>query len=315
MDAADADVEAEGEVAGSKHGQLRESLANVVVEAVRTSEHMSRRMSSQLSAGGASRLRPDSKLQLHGRDGDVDALRYRLRTLAKSKDRGGGGGDDDDGGSGRDPELLLVSGASGCGKSALVMRGLRDPADRMGLVFASGKFDQSRIKAPLSAVAQAMAVLAGRVADHERSREILSEIREELGDEDAALIADALPGTGSMLMWEDERSALGEKLRQGSSERLVKVEGEGARLPLQFAVRRLLKVVCSNLKGLVLFLDDLQVSYMPAFVFYVYSFPEIPVVSRLHLHYYANVRFSGVTLHLWRCSRGSRWTETYHRFL
>ena len=272
-DVADANVgpdEGEGEVPGSsKQGQRRETLTNMVVDAVRTSKGMS----SRINMSSASRLRPDSKLQLHGRDGDVDTLRYRLRTLAKSTDRGEDA-DNDDEGRGRDPEMLLVSGASGCGKSALVMRGLRDPAVRMGLVFASGKFDQNKNKVPLSAVAQAMAVLARRVAEHERSREILGKIRVELDEEDAALIAESLPGTAPMLVREeDEQSASGgvakrwkssrsrsSMLRRGSSDSLVNVDSEGARLRLQFTVRRLLKVVCSNIKGLVLFLDDLQVS-------------------------------------------------------
>ena len=39
----------------------------------------------------------------------------------------------------------------------------------------------------------------------------------------------------------------------------VKVEGKEAVMRLQYAIRRLLKVICSNLKGTVLFIDDLQV--------------------------------------------------------
>lgn len=272
MVAADAAVKPEGtrrgsssldEGAVSKHGELRAKLTNVVADAVLTSSRMS--SMSQTDMRSASRLRPDSKLQLHGRDDDVKALRSKLRELAQQNK---GGGDDGEPPA-RQPEMLLVRGVSGAGKSALVNRGLRDPAKRTGAAFAAGKFDQNKNKLPLSAVAQALASLAAQVAEHKSSAKIRKDISEALGDEDMALVSDALPGIDSMLQGERRSGGLKKKsssrssvsmLRRHSSARLIKGQGTGARLRLQYAVRRLLKVVCSHLeKGLVLFLDDLQV--------------------------------------------------------
>lgn len=38
-------------------------------------------------------------------------------------------------------ELILVAGSPGVGKSYLVTKGLKEPAEKRGIVFASGKFD------------------------------------------------------------------------------------------------------------------------------------------------------------------------------
>lgn len=190
------DVQDDAELRGSKQGRLRESLTNAVVDAVKTSNRMS--APSRGDTSSASRLRPDAKLQLHGRDGDIQALRTRLRALA-AKDRED---DDDDDDPGRSPELLLVSGASGCGKSALVMRGLRDPAARMGLTFASGKFDQVRF---IVAIAD-LSFCTSRVSFSPIDRIVCSFSEQEQGSPLGHRAGDGLPrqsGGGPQILPED----------------------------------------------------------------------------------------------------------------
>lgn len=233
--------------------QIRESLTNVVLDAVKKSSRMSsHNQRSLINLSNASRLRLDDKLKLHGRDNEMKMLRTKLRGLASA------GGDET---APRSPEMLLISGVSGSGKSALVMRGLRDPAKRMGLMFVSGKFDQNKNKVPLSAFASAMASLAEQVAENEDSRKIKREISEALDEDAIRLLSQALPGCDLMFQGTRKSDECMSFLRRRSSLRRHSLgrEGEGSRLLLQHAIQRLLKVVCSNIKGLVLFIDDLQV--------------------------------------------------------
>ena len=98
-------------------------------------------------------------MRLHGREDDLKLLKSKLRELSNG----------DTGNVHGRPELLVISGISGAGKSALVMRGLRDPAEKMGIVFVSGKFDQNAQcrTQPLSAFVEAVASLAKTVLSGE----------------------------------------------------------------------------------------------------------------------------------------------------
>ena len=91
-----------------------------------------------------------ANMNLHGREDDMQLLKSKLNELKNNRKK--------------DtpnflPELILVSGISGVGKSALVMKGLKDPSTKMGMVFASGKFDLNNAALPLSAFSDAMTSL------------------------------------------------------------------------------------------------------------------------------------------------------------
>jgi excinuclease UvrABC ATPase subunit len=67
-------------------------------------------------------------MKLHGREDDMKLLRSKLLELKKR------GKEDSNNSSSTDtslPELIFISGISGTGKSALVMKGVRDPAQKM----------------------------------------------------------------------------------------------------------------------------------------------------------------------------------------
>lgn len=191
------------------------------------------------------------------------------------------------------------------GKSALVMRGIREPARKMGLAFAGGKFDLNRsASVPLSAFAEAAASLAQSLADGDG--DALSRVRRDVDDEfpdvnDKVLLAGALPGCEGLLFPQHGHggsclSAIAESLlshdsilgpesflsqtaipekapRRWSAGSLRSVASTMSRLAvgsysvvggkdtvmrLQYAIRRLLRAICKNLKGVVLFIDDLQ---------------------------------------------------------
>lgn len=230
-----------------------------------------------------------SELRLRGREDDLWLLRARLRGLRRAE-----------GATRARPELLLITGASGTGKSALAARGLRDPARGMGVAFAGGKFDLNRAARPLSAFSKAMSSLADFVMASERSQEIRDGITAEFGEDDLCLLTRVMAGCrdlfpasvsleneppresrgegegeepGAMSRLQSFQSFAFKRRRRGTEESQISrceaqalkrgvsnvVDGKEAVMRLQYAIRRLLKVICSNLEGVVLFIDDLQV--------------------------------------------------------
>ena len=94
-------------------------------------------------------------MKLHGRENDMKLLRSKLLELKNGRR------ESVDDNMKSLPELVLISGISGSGKSSLVMKGVKEPAEKMGMTFVSGKFDQNNTSSmPLSAFVDAMSSLA-----------------------------------------------------------------------------------------------------------------------------------------------------------
>eukprot|EP00984_Skeletonema_dohrnii_P016988 scaffold7652_cov195-Skeletonema_dohrnii-CCMP3373.AAC.5 len=217
-------------------------------------------------------------MQLHGRDDDIKLLRSKLRELAKKDDC-----DEEDAAKNHVGEMILVSGTSGTGKSSLIQKGLGDPAANRGYIFASGKFEDKLLR-PLSAFSDAMTCLAKciTVENNEKGGLLSSsggssiaalirdKIQKEFDEEDVEQLRRVLPGCAELLRARrpslfcppsqsqaDEASLY----RGGSSSRLGSLNllvGKESISQTHYAVRRLLKIVCSHFKGVVLFIDDLQ---------------------------------------------------------
>eukprot|EP00985_Skeletonema_marinoi_P026693 scaffold20913_cov104-Skeletonema_marinoi.AAC.1 len=108
--------------------------------------------------------------------------------------------------------MILVSGTSGTGKSALIQKGLGDPAANHGYIFASGKFeDKLHSHGPLSAFSNAMTCLAKYIAvEHNKkgglssggpsiSTLIRNKIQNEFDEEDVEQLRRVLPGCAELL--------------------------------------------------------------------------------------------------------------------
>ena len=161
------------------------------------------------------------------------------------------------------------------GKSALVMKGLRDPAQQLGLIFASGKFDLNNAALPLSAFIDAMSALTKNIVSEDTGEDvriIRDHIREEFTEDDQALLLRTMPGCVDLFHTREnndldasERSAKRRGSFMKNSNREISSSssavGKEAILRLQYAIRRLLKIIGLAMKGIVLFIDDLQVSY------------------------------------------------------
>ena len=144
------------------------------------------------------------------------------------------------------------------GKSALVKKGLKEPAEKMGLSFASGKFDLNNSALPLSAFIEAMGKLIKKVMTGDKAEEIMAGVVHTFNQDDIKVLAYALPGCDTFF---DSATV------QNKSKRKSLINyGKETVLRLQFAIRRLLKIICASLNGVVLFFDDLQVSRLSVYM-------------------------------------------------
>src|SRR4029453_19055368 len=164
--------------------------------------------------------------KLYGRGREVE-------TLLASFDRVVGGGA---------PELVLVSGYSGIGKSSVVNELQPVLVPPRGL-FASGKFDQYKRDIPYSTLARAFQslirpLLGKSEGDLARWRDAL---QEALGP-NAALIADLVPDV---------------KLIIGAPPAVPPLAPQGAKRRFQMVFRQFIGVFARPEHPLALFLDDL----------------------------------------------------------
>ena len=173
--------------------------------------------------------KPDRLLipeRLYGRASEID-------TLLASFDRVVAGGR---------PELVLVSGYSGIGKSSVVNELQKALVPPRGL-FASGKFDQYKRDIPYTTLAQALQSLI---------RSLLAKSEEELGHWRDA-IREALGPNGQLMV--DLVPEL--KLIIGEQQPVPELPLQDAQSRFQLAFRRFISVLTRE-HPLALFLDDLQ---------------------------------------------------------
>lgn len=252
-----------------------QQLADIVV----TAAESSRKINKQ--AANIAQLRV-SNMKLHGRDDEIKLLRSKLRELEKDDDEEDAAQNIEQH-DGKNPSekstnsnLILVSGISGTGKSALIHKGLGEYAIKCGYTFASGKFDE-KLPRPLSAFSDAMDCLAEciqmaniNVAGSSISALIRDQIRYEFDEEDVELLWRVLPGCTKLLgaqrtslssradsvpVLSRSRTASSSQLRRRSLDLMA---GRESIPQMHYGVKKLLKIICSYLKGTVLFIDDLQ---------------------------------------------------------
>lgn len=174
--------------------------------------------------------RPDKLLiseKLYGREPEVDALLASFNYVVKS---------------GR-PELVLVSGYSGIGKSSVVNE-LHNALVLPRGLFASGKFDQLKRDIPYATVAQALQTLIRQLLGKPETELSLwrDKLRQAL-DPNGALVADLIPELKFII---------------GDLPAAPDVAPAAAKVRFQAAIRALIGVFARAEHPLALFLDDLQ---------------------------------------------------------
>ncbi len=139
--------------------------------------------------------------------------------------------------------LMLVSGYSGTGKSALVSEIYKPITYRKGY-FIEGKFDQYQRAIPYYAIIKAFdslihILLTESASKLERKK---TEMLEVLGQE-GKVLTDLMPSLELII---------------GPQPPVAEINGEDAQNRLNYVFRKWLSVVCSEQHPIVLFIDDLQ---------------------------------------------------------
>ena len=240
----------EPRIGKSSSSRNTRELSDMVVKAAESSRK-SKRATSSLA-----QLRL-ANMKLHGREEDMKLLR---RKLLEQKNKT----NEKNNATHYLPGLILISGISGTGKSALVMKGVKDPAEKMGMTFVGGKFDLNSTSIPLSAFVDAMKSLTNVVieGDMRKKTRIQDDITGTFGEGDLILLVRALPGCERLFSLHNEDKGDGDGDKEAMARQqyeTLSVVGKEAVSRLQYTIRRLLKIICAHLDGVVLFIDDLQV--------------------------------------------------------
>ncbi|MDC0709073.1 trifunctional serine/threonine-protein kinase/ATP-binding protein/sensor histidine kinase [Stigmatella sp. ncwal1] len=185
--------------------------------------------------------------RLYGREAQVDTLLQSFERVA----RGG------------HPELVLISGYSGIGKSAVVHELYRPVVQRRG-IFLDGKFDQFQRDIPYTTLAQAIRglvrqLLAGTDAELEAWREQLHEAWEGSGQ----LLVDLVPQL---------------ELVVGKQPALPALTPAESQHRFDWLFQRFLGVLSTPAHPLVIFLDDLQWADMASLrlIQHLFTHPDTP---------------------------------------
>ncbi|HET7863106.1 MAG TPA: AAA family ATPase, partial [Burkholderiaceae bacterium] len=141
------------------------------------------------------------------------------------------------------PELLLVAGYSGIGKTSLVHE-LHKPLAAANGYFVAGKFDRLQRAVPYSALSQALGQLLRQILSESEERVAAwrSQVNDALGD-NGQLMVDMIPALQLLVGTQPPAAELGPTETQN-------------RLGIVF--RRFISVFTRRKHPLVLFLDDLQ---------------------------------------------------------
>lgn len=244
------DDEGSNNLNSSRHNKNRtQLLEDMVMSAVENGSTRSLANNKRLNL---------ANMKLHGREEDMDTLHTKLVELKRRKEEGDPA---------TKPELIMIKGSSGTGKSTLVMRGVKDPAEELGLTCASGKFDLNNSSMPLSAFVDAMVSLTSSVIGKDQGYKIQHDINEAFSEGDRQLLARALPGSEGLfpLQQEEIYRRRASVTDYGSSETIayqqyqtLQCQGKVAIARLHYKIGKLLQIICTYLQGVVLFIDDLQ---------------------------------------------------------
>ncbi len=168
--------------------------------------------------------------KLYGREAQVQQLLDAFTRIACSTEK-------------RRAELILVSGFSGIGKTAVVNE-IHKPIVHQRGYFIKGKFDQFQRNIPLSAFVQAFRGLIGQILSETETQlqQWKQKILEALGD-NGQVILDVLPELELII---------------GQQKPIAQLSGKAAQNRLNLLFKKLIQALRKNNHPLVIFLDDLQ---------------------------------------------------------
>ena len=139
--------------------------------------------------------------------------------------------------------LVLVSGYSGTGKSALVAEIFKPVTEKKGY-FIDGKYDQYQKGVPYSAILQAFNGYVNLLLteDEDKLNEYRDEIQNAVGEE-GRVLTELIPSLELII---------------GEQPEVPEINGVEARNRFKYIFQKFLETICSEEHPIVLFIDDLQ---------------------------------------------------------
>lgn len=189
------------------------------------------------------------RLQLHdpclfGRSKELDTLAHACERSRNSILLGADHG----------PQIVLVAGESGAGKSSLVEEALRreeklNPNDFVAgeckTYICSGKFSQVQGYEPYAALKQAFSELCDSILNTRERGKMCDDLSDVLGPEGRILV-DVVPGVATLMIADQQDDVVSNT--QGSMESFLR---------LKFLLKLFVRTVCKH-RRFILFLDDMQ---------------------------------------------------------
>jgi hypothetical protein len=195
-------------------------------------------------------------LGLHGRQTEIKLLKA---TVSKMMTSAGGSHNE------QARQLILISGYSGTGKTALANHALKRSTERLGGLYVRGKFDSHLRNQPYSGISAACAEICSAILDLQlrnpsRSEELCRKITLEL-DSELALLIQVIPMLAEIVALQDA------SISGGGDSPPVRKESSSAdsKIQLKFAFLRFIRAVSCQFMPLVFVLDDLQWADVCAF--------------------------------------------------
>jgi histidine kinase len=150
-------------------------------------------------------------------------------------------------------QLILISGYSGTGKTALTNHALKKSTEKLGGVYVRGKFDLHLRNQPYSGISAACAEICGaivalRIRNPSQFEQLCSHITTELGSE-LALLIQVIPVLAEVV---DLKDANADSPHMGIS------SSADSKSQINFAFLRFIRVISYQFNPLVFVLDDLQ---------------------------------------------------------
>ena len=270
------------------------SSRNLAGSVVKAAESTRRRLASSASSNNLNiaQLRL-SNMNLHGREEEIKLLRDKLNELTRvGRERKILAVENGNGESLQSPDtitssnnLILVRGSAGVGKSTLINKGLGEPAQELGYIFAKGKFHDT-LRRPLSGFSGALTNLFWQISKCKREKKglaaalIWDEIHYEFEEDEFTQMKRFLPECVELIKSsiDNRREALMAVSSMseaafagpmtvnkydscpslGGGKFISSMEGRDAVSCLYGIIRRLLKIVSSRMQGLILFIDNLH---------------------------------------------------------
>jgi predicted ATPase len=182
-----------------------------------------------------------ASLGLHGRDQEVKLMKDALKNMMIGESPE------------QERQLILISGYSGTGKTALTNHALKDSTEKLGGVYVRGKFDLHLRNQPYSGISAACAEICGAIVALQSSQpsqfeQLCSQITTELGSE-LELLIQVIPVLAQVVDYEDAKA---------DSSPIVMSSSADSKSQINFAFLRFIRAISYQFNPLVFVLDDLQ---------------------------------------------------------